>query len=659
MRGFNRLVQLVKELPADMFINRILLDYSQCEVNLEKTRAMLFDITREADDFPFDRDADLKRRLNTRVGESVSVKLANDIYKLLTVIEGSDYSELRDMISSGVSRGRTRARSISRIRSSSYSGNLATSGSAKQSGRPASQVRPGAASVQDSLVRPVVHECHEQIKNLTCTMSGLQAEILLMKQRQIAIENSRSDQMKTFKTAITSIRSELKSLFDTVTDKTTEINNTMLCIEKQQLDKIGHLKTKILENSNTIVHVQEQCLHVISAQVAALSMTDSPPLPAAAQSSASAIGVSLSQTSALQLGPAGDDPSFSEQLSAFCDQQSDTSVKYTERETEIIPFSPSVAPGSAPGPLIVVERIDSSQIDALSNAVAEKGNGSCESPNLSSMGLGPVSGVADMENGLSFGNLPIPKMGAQSFNNKKGQQGHTAQRNVCFADIIAQIGTPSSPKAISKCKNRSNMDRPIKVRITERNPAGSSKSFIKPKQTLVRISTNSNDSSCTNETFDDDFENYVRKRTKCFYVGGILPSIPEDMITTFVTEKGLSVTKVSIFRNKRLGTAFARLNIVNSSEASRVLDPDFWPRGVSCRPWLSYNAYRRNQQSRLPRSSNIHTASVDRNDSSSDYTSGISADSWRSSGACSDKGSYDTQWDIGDLADYNLYTALD
>ena len=67
----------------------------------------------------------------------------------------------------------------------------------------------------------------------------------------------------------------------------------------------------------------------------------------------------------------------------------------------------------------------------------------------------------------------------------------------------------------------------------------------------------------------------------------------------------------------------------------------------------------RNQHSRLPRSSRIHTASVDRNDSSTDYTSGINADSCRSSGSCSDKGSFDTQWDMGDLADYNLYTALD
>ena len=65
------------------------------------------------------------------------------------------------------------------------------------------------------------------------------------------------------------------------------------------------------------------------------------------------------------------------------------------------------------------------------------------------------------------------------------------------------------------------------------------------------------------------------------------------------------------------GTAVARLNIVNSSKASRVLDPDFLPRGISCRPRLSYNVYRQNQQSRLPRSSNIHTTSVGRNNSKS------------------------------------------
>ena len=41
---------------------------------------MLFDITREAEDFPFERDVDLKRRLNTKVGDTVAVKLANDIY---------------------------------------------------------------------------------------------------------------------------------------------------------------------------------------------------------------------------------------------------------------------------------------------------------------------------------------------------------------------------------------------------------------------------------------------------------------------------------------------------------------------------------------------------------------------------------------------------
>ena len=80
-----------------------------------------------------------------------------------------------------------------------------------------------------------------------------------------------------------------------------------------------------------------------------------------------------------------------------------------------------------------------------------------------------------METNFSFGNFPISKTGAHSINNKKGQQGHMAQHKVCFVDIIAQIGTHSSPKASSKCKNISNMNRPIKVRITDRSPAGSSK----------------------------------------------------------------------------------------------------------------------------------------------------------------------------------------
>ena len=114
-------------------------------------------------------------------------------------------------------------------------------------------------------------------------------------------------------------------------------------------------------------------------------MTDLPPLPASAQSAASATGVSVSQTPALEWLPAGD-PSFSKQLSAFCDQQQGISVEFMERETEIILFSPSVAREFAPEPLIVVEQFGSFQIDALRNPVTEKGPGSCKSPKLCSRG---------------------------------------------------------------------------------------------------------------------------------------------------------------------------------------------------------------------------------------------------------------------------------
>ena len=78
-----------------------------------------------------------------------------------------------------------------------------------------------------------------------------------------------------------------------------------------------------------------------------------------------------------------------------------------------------------------------------------------------------------------------------------------------------------------------------------------------------------------------------------------MPTITESKITSYITRKGLNVLKVAVFRNKRRGTTVIRLNMVNNSESRRVLDPGFWPKGVTCRYWLSYNAYRRKNQNAL------------------------------------------------------------
>ena len=46
------------------------------------------------EDFPYGLQCELKHRLLTRTGESVSPKLANDIQTLLFVVGGAGYSDI-------------------------------------------------------------------------------------------------------------------------------------------------------------------------------------------------------------------------------------------------------------------------------------------------------------------------------------------------------------------------------------------------------------------------------------------------------------------------------------------------------------------------------------------------------------------------------------
>lgn len=54
---------------------------------------------KNTEDVPFDSGSELKRRVNTRQGDSLAWKLARDVYTLLSVIEGADSQCLKDLIS--------------------------------------------------------------------------------------------------------------------------------------------------------------------------------------------------------------------------------------------------------------------------------------------------------------------------------------------------------------------------------------------------------------------------------------------------------------------------------------------------------------------------------------------------------------------------------
>lgn len=74
---YTKLATWYRDLPEDMFISRLVRE-NETETALNETRQLLFDALKAYDDFPFDLNSELKRRVGTHKVRLV-VKLATDI----------------------------------------------------------------------------------------------------------------------------------------------------------------------------------------------------------------------------------------------------------------------------------------------------------------------------------------------------------------------------------------------------------------------------------------------------------------------------------------------------------------------------------------------------------------------------------------------------
>ena len=91
--------------------------------------------------------------------------------------------------------------------------------------------------------------------------------------------------------------------------------------------------------------------------------------------------------------------------------------------------------------------------------------------------------------------------------------------------------------------------------------------------------------------FDDDFQMHIRRRSRRFYIGGFKPSISAPKLRHYVTRKGVPVTWISIRKYEKQNKAVIRLN-VDADSSNKLLEYGFWPRGITCRPWLTKNQLR-------------------------------------------------------------------
>ena len=177
------------DLPTDMFITYLI------QPDLDVTRVLLFESLKTHDDFPFDLECDLKRRVFTRRGEPV--KLSHDIHTLVSVMEGEDFSVIKELISS--SKRRTVSQSIN---------------------APPSNGRHDNA--QNNC------QCRNDMTVLRDTLTSVQSEMLLLKQSVNAANQIRSGQFKVLTDTVKDIKCDVQMYANQVVNMPGELKQLTL-----------------------------------------------------------------------------------------------------------------------------------------------------------------------------------------------------------------------------------------------------------------------------------------------------------------------------------------------------------------------------------------------------------------------------------------------
>lgn len=72
-----------------------------------------------------------------------------------------------------------------------------------------------------------------------------------------------------------------------------------------------------------------------------------------------------------------------------------------------------------------------------------------------------------------------------------------------------------------------------------------------------------------------------------YYISGIGPRSTQSGMLNFIRKNGIQVSHCVFFNPKREGARRnAKMNVALCN-AQTIESPGFWPKGISCRPWLS------------------------------------------------------------------------
>ena len=94
------ILKLYRELPRDMCVVEIMSKFGSSESDLGRNNYFNH-LKSTCSNFPYSPDVELKRRMSTRTGDPVALRLAQYIYSIVEVTDGGDPVLIKGMISTG------------------------------------------------------------------------------------------------------------------------------------------------------------------------------------------------------------------------------------------------------------------------------------------------------------------------------------------------------------------------------------------------------------------------------------------------------------------------------------------------------------------------------------------------------------------------------
>ena len=223
-KQYMRFQLIFRGLPKEMFINRIIQCASSSATDLENQRSLLFELVKECDEFPFGLQGELKHRVKTQNGDAVVSKLAHDIYTLMSVLEGGEFSELKDILAR--SKGQC---SQSESQTPSRVNNMASASCG----------------------------CSTEVASLLNNLNNVKADVLNLKQSYAAVETVRSSEIQSLKSTVLGLKSELSTLTTTVSKAVTDIVFTAQRIESDKSLGVAKLRTEIRLLKDSVRDIQD------------------------------------------------------------------------------------------------------------------------------------------------------------------------------------------------------------------------------------------------------------------------------------------------------------------------------------------------------------------------------------------------------------------